>query len=108
MTIQPWYLYIVECADGTYYTGISIDVTRRVKVHNNGRGSRYTASRLPVVLRATWRFPGRRQAMQAELALKRQGRPAKQRLIASGQGFGQGERVKVERENGLENPANGC
>ena len=78
---RPWFLYVVECADRSFYTGISTDVERRVREHNRGRGSQYTAARRPVILRASWRFAGRRHAMQAEIAFKRQRRTAKERAI---------------------------
>ena len=45
------YVYIVECADGTLYTGWTDDVAKRVAAHNAGRGAKYTRSRRPVVLR---------------------------------------------------------
>lgn len=48
-----WRIYIVECADGTLYTGISTDVQARVQKHNDGDGARYTAKRRPVRLVAT-------------------------------------------------------
>ena len=87
---RAWYLYVVECADGTLYTGISTDVSRRVAEHNAGRGARYTASRRPVALQAVWRFRNRRTAMQAESAFKRKNRPAKKRAIAAEDGFREG------------------
>ena len=89
-TRQDWYLYVVECADGTLYTGISTDVPRRIAEHNAGRGARYTASRRPVSLQAAWRFKDRLSAMQAEGIFKRQGRQAKERAIASREGFRDG------------------
>ncbi len=45
-----WNLYILKCADGTFYTGITNDLERRVEQHNSGKASRYTRSRLPVEL----------------------------------------------------------
>jgi putative endonuclease len=87
---RPWFLYVVECADGTLYTGISVDVARRVREHNAGRGARYTASRRPVLLRATWCFPDHRAAMQAETIFKRKRRPAKERLIRAAGDYREG------------------
>ncbi|MFA5750484.1 MAG: GIY-YIG nuclease family protein [Candidatus Shapirobacteria bacterium] len=43
-----WHIYIVQCRDGSYYTGISNDVDARVATHNSGKGAKYTRSRLPV------------------------------------------------------------
>ena len=44
------YMYVVECADGTLYTGYTTDVERRLKTHNAGKGAKYTRARLPVKL----------------------------------------------------------
>jgi len=46
----PWTLYVAECADGSYYTGIAKDVERRIRAHNTGRGAKYTSTRGPVKL----------------------------------------------------------
>jgi putative endonuclease len=48
--MDNYLVYIIECADGTYYTGISTDIQRRILQHNNGTGSKYTRSRRPVKL----------------------------------------------------------
>jgi len=87
---QSWYLYVVECADGTLYTGISTDVARRFKEHNAGRGARYTAARRPVTLRASWHFQDRRGAMLAETSLKRRSRKSKKRLLKAAGDFRDG------------------
>ena len=76
------YVYIVECADGTYYTGWTTDLERRVAAHNAGRGSRYTRMRRPVRLVYWEEHPDRRSAQRRELALKRIRRPRKTALIA--------------------------
>jgi putative endonuclease len=90
---KPWFLYVVECADNSFYTGISTDVERRVREHNSGRGSQYTVTRRPVHLRASWRFADRRHAMRAEIAFKRQRRAAKEQVIQSGDSFRNGRWV---------------
>jgi putative endonuclease len=87
---QPWYLYVVECTDGTLYTGISTDVARRLREHNAGRGARYTAARRPVTLRASWHFQDRRAAMLAETSLKRMSRDRKKRLLEAAGEFRDG------------------
>ena len=48
--MKPWSVYILECSDGSWYTGITTDIERRLKQHNAGTSSRYTRSRLPVRL----------------------------------------------------------
>ena len=76
------YCYIVECADGTYYTGWTIDPERRLKTHNAGRGARYTRTRLPVKLVYLEPQPDRSAAMKREKAIKTLPREKKQKLIA--------------------------
>ena len=77
------YVYIVECADGTLYTGWTDDVAKRVAAHNAGRGAKYTRSRRPVVLRYYEEMPDRSSALSREAAIKRLSRAAKQQLIAT-------------------------
>lgn len=76
------FVYIVECADGTYYTGWTTDLKRRVAAHNAGRGSRYTSSRRPVKLVYWEEHPDRRSAQRRELVLKRMRRARKSTLIS--------------------------
>lgn len=80
------YVYIVQCADGTYYTGYTTDVARRVAQHNTGRGARYTRSRRPVRLVHAEQWPSRSLALQREAALRRLPRYVKQRLAEGGEG----------------------
>ena len=79
---QAWFVYILECADGTFYTGITNDLERRFEEHNTGRGARYTRSRTPVALRYTEDCPNRSAALIREAKIKALGRPAKEKLIA--------------------------
>ena len=76
------YCYIVECADGTYYTGWAIDPEKRVAMHNKGRGARYTRTRVPVKLVYVEELPDRTSAMKREIAIKRLNRTGKGRLIS--------------------------
>jgi putative endonuclease len=75
-----FYCYILECADGSYYTGWTTDPERRVKEHNSGRGARYTRARRPVRMVYLEELPDRSAAMKRELAIKRLGRDEKKRL----------------------------
>lgn len=77
------YCYIVECADGTYYTGWAVDPFKRVAMHNKGRGARYTRTRGPVRLVYVEELPDRTSAMKREIAIKKMGREAKRRLIVT-------------------------
>lgn len=76
------YCYIVECADGTYYTGWAIDPEKRVAMHNKGRGARYTRTRVPVKLVYVEELPDRLSAMKREIAIKRMNRKGKGNLIS--------------------------
>jgi putative endonuclease len=75
------YCYIVECADGTYYTGWAVDPQKRVEVHNKGRGAKYTKMRLPVKLVYVEEQPDRVTAMKRERAIKKMTRSQKQKLF---------------------------
>jgi putative endonuclease len=65
-----WLVYLLECADGTYYAGITNRLEHRLEAHNLGQGARYTRSRRPVVLLATQEHPDRSEASKAEARLK--------------------------------------
>ena len=79
--LMTYYCYILECADGTYYTGWSTDPERRLAQHNTGHGARYTRSRRPVELVYAEKQPDRSSAMRREFAIKRLSR-AKKRALA--------------------------
>lgn len=77
-------LYILRCADGTLYTGITTDLVRRVKEHNSSTlGAKYTRGRRPVALVFSETFQNRSQASQGEARIKRLSRAEKMTLIAS-------------------------
>ena len=80
---EQTFVYIVQCTDGTLYTGWAKDVAARVKVHNAGRGARYTRTRRPVRLRYWERHPDRAAAMRRERQIKTWGRDRKLALIAA-------------------------
>ena len=89
---QPWFLYVLQCDDDTLYTGICVDVRRRLKQHESGKGAAYTAGRRPLRVLASWRYPARKQAMRAEAAFKKLSRPAKLERIGSGASWLEGVR----------------
>lgn len=80
---QPgaWYVYLLGCADGTLYTGITTDLARRVATHAAGRGARYTRSRLPVTPLYAARCADRSEASRREAAIKRMRRDEKLALV---------------------------
>ena len=75
------YAYILECKDGTYYTGWTNNLEKRVKDHNEGKGAKYTRARRPVVLAYYEEFETKEEAMQREYAIKQMKRSEKAALI---------------------------
>lgn len=75
------YTYILECADGTYYTGWTNNLEKRLKDHNEGKGAKYTKARLPVSLVYHEEFPSKEEAMRREYAIKHMARSEKACLI---------------------------
>jgi UV DNA damage endonuclease len=80
-TNDAWFLYLLRCADGSLYTGISTNVSRRCQQHNAGTASRYTRSRLPVELVYQESQASRSVALKRELAVKAMSRQGKESLI---------------------------
>jgi putative endonuclease len=71
MSTGPWYLYLIECADGALYTGIALDPAARFEQHRTGKGAKYTRANRPVRLIGVISYPDRSTATRAELAFKR-------------------------------------
>lgn len=78
-----YYCYILLCADGSYYTGWTMDPLRREKQHNNGRGAKYTRMHRPVNLVYIEAQPDRSSAMKRERQIKQLKRDQKEKLILS-------------------------
>ena len=78
---MAYYCYILECADGTFYTGWTTDPARRVKQHNAGRGAKYTRMHGPVKLVYVEEQSDRASAMKREAAIKKMPRERKKRLF---------------------------
>lgn len=66
-----WYLYVLRCSDGTFYTGISNNVQARVAKHNAGKGAKYTRGRTPVELLASWPYHSKGLALSGEIKFKK-------------------------------------
>jgi putative endonuclease len=81
---EPWFVYILRCADRTLYTGVTNDTGRRVADHNAGRGARYTRVRRPVALVYVEAVEDRGAALRRESEIKRMRAADKRRLIGKG------------------------
>ena len=84
---KDWYLYILRCADGTFYTGITIDVIARLETHNSGKGAKYTLSRLPVKLVHLETCASLSVALKRERRIKQMRRGQKETLVLGGRGL---------------------
>lgn len=77
------YTYIIKCSDGTFYTGWTTNVERRLNAHNAGKGAKYTKTRRPVKLIYLEEFPTKEEAMSREYAIKQLTRIQKEKLLDS-------------------------
>lgn len=87
---KQWVLYILECGDGSLYTGITDDLERRLKAHREGRGAKYTRGRGPLTLRYTEQCEDHSQALKREYRVKHLPRSQKLELIRCGADAGEG------------------
>jgi predicted GIY-YIG superfamily endonuclease len=76
------FVYIVRCSDGSLYTGSAIDVEERIKLHNSGRGAKYTRGRGPVALVYSEDAGSRGDALKREAEIKRLSRKQKEKLFS--------------------------
>ncbi|HEY1076986.1 MAG TPA: GIY-YIG nuclease family protein [Fontimonas sp.] len=79
--MQPFWVYILRCADGTYYTGHTDNLDLRIVQHESGECDGYTLSRRPVVLMWSQEFVSREEALAAELQIKGWGRRKKEAMM---------------------------
>lgn len=86
---KTWFVYLIECTDGSIYTGIAVDVEARFDAHCAGKGARYTRSHPPLRLLASAAYPDRSAASQEEYRIK-QLTPAAKRAYAD---------ILIAREN---------
>lgn len=95
---KSWWVYILLCADGTLYTGMTDDIPRRLRAHNTGRGAKYTRGRRPVLLVYRERCASRSQALRREAALKRLSRSQKWDLIQTNRNELEGMHTMEEKQ----------
>jgi putative endonuclease len=75
------YVYIVECKDGTLYTGYTVDLEKRMSAHNDGKGAKYTRGRLPIVLKYFEEYNVKNDALKREIKIKSYNKSRKLKLI---------------------------
>ena len=80
---MDWTVYIVKCSDKTFYTGITNNIKLRLETHNLGKGSKYTKSRLPVILVYLEPVDDKSSALKREIEIKKLNRSQKINLINS-------------------------
>lgn len=78
---KRFFVYVVECRDGTYYTGYTPDLKKRLKAHNSGKGAKYTRSRRPVSLVWNKGFRDFKKTLSEEARIKRMSRSEKEELV---------------------------
>ena len=91
MELTVSYIYVVECADRSFYTGYTTDIVRRIKMHNAKKGAKYTRARGPVVLVYFEEFEKKSEATRAESTFKKLTRMQKEQYIF--------ENISKEKEN---------
>jgi putative endonuclease len=104
---DPWLVYILRCRDGTFYTGVTTDLERRLAAHASGRGARYTRGRGPFRLFLVEAVGSRGDALRRELAIKRMSRRQKLRLAgarADAQGPSRGSAAPTRRSGAAGRP----
>ncbi len=83
---KKWFVYILLCGDGTLYTGITDNISKRIAAHRNGTGAKYTRGRGPLTVRYLEALPSKSMALQREIAIKRMKRTDKLDLCDSTKG----------------------
>ena len=78
---MTWVVYILECSDGSFYTGISNNVEARINTHNASKGAKYTKSRLPVTLVFQENTFNKSESLRREIEIKKLTRKKKRKLI---------------------------
>lgn len=81
MSVENHYVYILKCKDKSYYTGYATDVQRRIRIHEEGKGAKYTRGRGPFSLVYVQELETKGEALSREIAIKRMTRKQKEALV---------------------------
>lgn len=95
-----WFVYLLECEDGSLYTGVAKDVCDRFMVHLAGKGAAYTRSHVPVRILASRELASRGEALRAEIAIKRLPRSSKLSYFAAEENWASEEAEVAPRPRG--------
>ncbi|WP_026562436.1 GIY-YIG nuclease family protein [Bacillus sp. J37] len=68
---ETHYFYVLECSDGSYYAGYTVNLERRIHNHNTGKGAKYTRGRTPVKLLYSEKFESKSEALKMEIKFKK-------------------------------------
>ncbi|MBM7646479.1 putative endonuclease [Scopulibacillus daqui] len=85
MSEGKYIVYILECADGSYYTGYTVNINRRMAMHEQGKASKYTRSRRPLKLVHQEKYESKSDALKREYAIKQLTRAEKKILVEGGE-----------------------
>ena len=80
---KPYYFHLLRCSDDSLYAGICIDLEQRVETHQNGKGAKYTRSRLPVTLVYDEQYCSKGEALRREVEVKKWTKERKERLVSN-------------------------
>lgn len=86
MKEKKWFVYLIRCLDRTFYTGITVDIEKRINAHKKGKGSKYIRARGFDCLIGSREFLGKSQALKEELRIKKLTKEEKIRLFSSPSG----------------------
>ncbi len=78
---KNWWIYILKCSDGSLYTGATLDVVKRARIHNAGKGAKYTKTRLPIAVVYSEKCGSKSEALKREWQIKKLTRLEKKSLI---------------------------
>lgn len=79
--MKPWYVYILRCSDDSLYTGVTVDLEKRLEQHNTGTASKYTSPRRPVVLVKSEKYKNRSEAQVRESEIKKWSKQEKEEFV---------------------------
>lgn len=78
---EIWYVYIIQCKYGSYYTGITNNIQKRLELHSNNKGAKYLKGRGPLKIVASWEFSNKSEAAKREAQIKKLTKKQKEKLI---------------------------